>query len=52
MAKNSKVKRIAAKRKTQVSTTTGTHKSKYALKRRRNDRGLFGNQSPFRRDES
>ena len=53
MAKSGKAKRAAAKRKAQVPIPKGTHKrSKYALKKRRNDRGLFGSQSPFRRDES
>jgi len=53
MAKNSKAKRVAAKRKAQVPIPKGTHKrSKYGLKKIRNDRGLFGSQSPFLRDES
>lgn len=52
MAKSGKAKRVAAKRKAQVPTITSARKSKYALKKRRNDRGLFGNQSPFRRDET
>ena len=53
MAKNGKAKRTAAKRKAQVPIPKGTHKrSKYGLKKIRNDRGLFGSQSPFRRDES
>jgi len=53
MAKRSKAKRAAAKRKAQAPTPKGTQKrSKYALKKRRNDRGLFSSRSPFRRDES